>query len=248
MQQIQLNIIPFTAPVNQVTFSFYKEFQEGHCPMYIDTDLERLLDDIMTKNQQDASPWLYTDFGKPTKEAIILTIDLSIHTNFAAHYYRHLIFNYFKNGTANIMHRNFIKEIEVWILNENSKSDNYNVYNQFTIKVQHNKVTDGPELVLSFDGRTKVYKQSVSQMVGFPTEQFNWMNCDGVLHKWKKLPDGYKLKLDKVFPVVSNKLKPQLGIRFDTPDLSNRYPKYFLALNGKLLESRRSYAQRLVFR
>lgn len=231
MQQIQLNIIPFSAPVNQVIFPFYKEFQEGYCPMYIDSDLAGLLDDIMTKNQQDASPWLYTDFGNPARDAIMLTIDLAIYTNFAAHYYRHLIFSYFKNGVANIMQRSFIKEIEVWILNENSQSDKYKTYNQFTIKVQHNKVTEGPELVLSFDGRSKVYKQSVSEMIGFPTEQFNWMNCNGVLHKWAKLPDEYKLMLDKVFPVVSNKLKPQLGIRFDIPDLTNRYPKYFRALN-----------------
>lgn len=229
-QNLILNIIPFTAPVQQVTFPFYKEYKEGYCPMYIDTDLPGLLDDTMTKLEQADAPWLYTDFQQPQDGAIMLTIDLTTHTNFAAHYYRHLIFNHFRNGVAHIMHRNFIKEIEVWFLNDELRTGKYNEYNQYTIKIQHNKVTNGPELVLSYDGHTKVYKQNVKQMVGFATEKFNWMNCNGVLHKWKNLPDEHKLNLDKVFPVLSNKLKPELGIRFDSPDLTNRYPKYYKAL------------------
>lgn len=230
-QNLILNIIPFTASVQQVTFPFYKEYKEGYCPMFIDTDLHGLLDDTMTKLEQADAPWLYTDFQQPQDGAIMLTIDLTTHTNFAAHYYRHLIFNHFRNGVAHIMHRNFIKEIEVWFLNEELTGGKYNEYNQYTIKIQHNKVTNGPELVLSYDGHSKVYKQSVKQMVGFATEKFNWMNCNGVLHKWKYLPDEHKLNLDKIFPVLSNTLKPELGIRFDSPDLTNRYPKYYKALS-----------------
>jgi Piwi domain len=129
------------------------------------------------------------------------------------------------------MHRNFIKEIEVWILNEKTKNTAYDLYNQFTLKVQYNIANTNPEIVLSYDGTSKVYKKSVQDMVGFPTENFNWMNCDGALHKWKYLPEEWKLQSNKVFPVISNKLKPLLGIRYDIPDLNNRYPKYFTALN-----------------
>ena len=93
-------------------------------------------------------------------------------------------------------------------------------------------MSNGPELVISYDGTTKVYKQSVKEMVGFDTSKFNWMNCNGLLHKWADLPNEWKLNLDKVFPVLSNSLKPELGIRFDAPDLTNRYPKYFKAITG----------------
>lgn len=177
-----------------------------------------LLDGILTKLEQADLQWLYTDFKEPQEGALVLDIDLTLHTEFEAHYYRHLIFNHFKNGIAHIMHRNFTRDVEVWFLNEGSTSQKYNVYSQYTLKIQHNKVSNGPELVISYDGTTKVYKQSVKQMVGFDTAKFNWMNCNGILHRWKYLPDEHKLNLDKVFPVLSNTLKPELGIRFDRPD------------------------------
>lgn len=224
-QNLLLNVVPFNPPVQQVTFPFYKEYKEGYSAIFIDTELSGLLDGKMSKLEQADTIWLYTDFKEPQEEdAIILDIDLTQHTEFAAHYYRHLIFEYFKNGVAHIMHRNFTKQIQVWFLNTESKSDQYNAYKQFTLKVQHNKVSTGPELVVSYDGQTKVYKQSLAQLVGFPTDDFNWMNCNGVLHKWENLPDEWKLNLDKVFPVISNRMKPVLGIPFDTPDLAIATP------------------------
>ncbi|MDZ4810657.1 MAG: Piwi domain-containing protein [Bacteroidota bacterium] len=229
-QNLILNIIPFNPPVQQVSFPFYKEYKEGYCPCYIDDVMTGLLDGKMSKLEQVDTEWLYTDFKEPQDGALVLDIDITVHTDFAAHYYRHLVFTYFK-GVSDIMHRNFTKEVEVWFLNEGSTSDKYKVYGQYTLKVQHSKVTNGPELVVSFDGKTKVYKKSLSEMVGVPTGNFNWMNCNGILHKWDNLPPDAKLNLDKVFPVISNKLKPELGIRVDTPDLTNRYPKYFKALN-----------------
>ncbi len=231
-QNLILNIIPFTPPVQQVTFPFYKEYKEEYCPCYIDDVMTGLLDGKMSKLEQADTQWLYTDFKEPQEGALILDVDLTIHTEFAAHYYRHLIFNYFRNGVADIMHRNFIKEVEVWQLDAGNKNAKFNVYNQFTLKVQHNNISNGPVLVFSYDGRTKVFKQSVKEMVGFDTTNFNWMNCNGVLYKWNKLPDEHKLNLDKVYPVLSNKLKPQLNIAFDLPDLSNRYPAYHKALTG----------------
>ncbi len=231
-QNLTLNIIPFKPTVQQVTFAFYKEYKEGYCSFYVEEDMTGLLDGKMTLLEQADFPWLYTDFQDPKEGALILDIDLTVHTDFAAHYYRHLIFNHFKNGVAHIMHRNFTKEVEVWFLKESSNSEKYYVYNQYTLKIQHSKLSNGPELVIAYDGTTKVLKQSVKQMVGFDTAKFNWINCNGILHRWKYLPDEHKLNLDKVFPVVSNFLKPELGIRFDAPDLTNRYPKYQKAITG----------------
>ena len=231
-QNLILNIVPFKPAVQQLTFAFYKEYQPGFAPFYIDEDMPGLLDSVLTKLEQADLQWLYTDFKEPKEGAMVLDVDLAVHTDFAAHYYRHLIANYFKNGVAHIMHRNFTKEVEVWFLNEGSTSAKYNVYSQYTLKIQHSKISNGPELVIAYDGNTKVYKQSVKQMVGFDTSKFNWMNCNGILHRMDSLPDEHKLNLDKVFPVLSNKLKPELGVSFDIPDLTNRYPKYHKAITG----------------
>jgi hypothetical protein len=41
----------------------------------------------------------------------------------------------------------------------------------FTLKVQHNRANDGPELVVSFDGTTKVLNKSIAEIHNFKTER-----------------------------------------------------------------------------
>ena len=65
----------------------------------------------------------------------------------------------------------------------------------------------------------------------FDYSKINWVNCDGELHQYKNMPERYKLMQHKLFPVLSNNLKPQLGVAFDVPDFRNRYPKYRNLLN-----------------
>nr|MBK9649748.1 hypothetical protein [Bacteroidota bacterium] len=223
-QQLLLNIIPFTAPIREAEFAFYKTWQEGYCPISKD-DLKGAIEDEIKDEDFDEGNWLYTDFLPAKENAIPLNIDLTKCTRFAQHYYRHLIRQYFI-GVADVWRNNFTNEVEVWILNPKAGSDTYKVYNQFTLKVQHSRITEGPELVLSYDGKTKVYNTSLKDMVNFETDNYNWINCDGELHRYKYLPDRHKLNLDKLFPVLSNRLKPHLGIAFDIPDFSNRYPRY----------------------
>ena len=173
--------------------------------------------------------WLYTDFLPAKEDAIVITVNLTDCKYFAQHYYRHIIRNHFK-GVADIMRKNFTNEIEVWFHNTKSTSTKFKVYNQFTLKVQHSRITDGPELVLSYDGTTKVYNKSIAEIQNFQTENYNWINCNGELNRWKYLTDDQKLNHEKNYPVVSNKLKPHFDIAFDIPDFKNRYPKYFTNL------------------
>jgi hypothetical protein len=170
--------------------------------------------------------WLYTDFAPAKENAIIISVNLNECKYFAQHYYRHLIRTHFK-GVADIMRKNFTNEIEVWFHNTKASSTKFKVYNQFTLKVQHNRVTEGPELVVSFDGTTKVLNKSIAEIHNFKTELYNWINCNGELNRWKYLTDEQKLNHEKNYPVVSNTLKPHFDIAFDVPDFKNRYPKYF---------------------
>lgn len=228
-QTIQLNIIPFTPPIQEAIFAFYTKRLEGYCPIHKD-DLQGVLEGLVNEDELEYGQWLYTDFQPAKKGAILIEINLSECPRFASHYYRYLIRNYF-TGIADIMHKNFTNEIEVWFHNTNSSNPKYNVYNQFTLKIQYGRVSDGPELVVSFDGTSKVYKQSIAQIPNFKTEFYNWINCDGILNRWKYLTDEQKLNHEKNYPVVSNTLKPHFGIAFDVPDFKNRYPKYFNLLN-----------------
>jgi hypothetical protein len=223
-QQLQLNVIPFTPPVQEAVFAFYTKREYGFCRIHKD-DLNDLTEGVIDENQLDQGQWLYTDFQPPKKDAILFSVNLKECIHFASHYYRHLIRNHFKD-VADIMHSNFTSEIEVWILNTKSNSPKFKVYNQFTLKVQHGRVTDGPELVLSYDGTTKVLTKSISEIYNFNTNLFNWIVCNGVIYKWKYRPADVINQPANCFPVLSNTLKPHFEIAFDVPVLQNRYPKY----------------------
>ena len=228
MQNLILNILPFKAPIKEKQFAFYTKKQDGFCPIHID-DLQGLTEGIVNTDDLDWGQWLYTDFQAPRKDAITLLVNLEECIHFAAHYYRHIIREHFK-GIADAMRPSFTKEIEVWFKHHEQKNHATTTYNLFTLKIQHERITEGPELVISYDGQTKVLNRSLAELGSVDTSQLNWIKADKELHKYKYLPLDYKQHLDKLNIVLTNKLKPAFDIAFDIPDSSNRYPKYWKLL------------------
>ncbi len=159
-QTIKLNVIPFDVPVAEVEFAFYTTNHDNYCRIHKD-DLNDLFEDKIHESELHEGQWLYTDFQPAKENAIRIKVNLYDNVYFSLHYYRYLIRNYF-SGKADIMHSNFTKEIEVYFQNKQLSDNLYKVYNQFTLKVQHSRFTDGPELVVSYDGTTKVYNKSLA--------------------------------------------------------------------------------------
>ncbi|MBL0069529.1 MAG: hypothetical protein IPP39_13935 [Chitinophagaceae bacterium] len=93
-------------------------------------------------------------FSTTKGRGIEIEIDLTIHLQFAEHYDRYLISNYFR-AIAPIMRRNFTKEVELWVLDTTLKGKDYNQYYKFTLAVQHS-VNKTPELIVSYDGNSRV--------------------------------------------------------------------------------------------
>jgi hypothetical protein len=229
-QSLLLNVIPFSAPAGKNTFAFYREKLPGCVPIF-KKDFHDLLEGHFTRLEMIELEKLYTDFEAPKPGAFLLDIDLSKAPRFANHYYRYLIRKHF-TGIADIMHQDFTSETEVWFHDRAASTSKYNLYNQFTLKVQYARVTDRHEIVLSFDGTTKVLTRSIAHIYDFQTELYNWVNCDGVLHRWRYLPQEWKNNLDKCFPVISNPLKPLFEIAYDVPNLKNRYPRFLNMLQS----------------
>ena len=228
MQQIQLNIIPFAAPFTTATFAFYNNpnlaTEEGYFPIF-KYDLEGLLDDKFSVLELLELEKLYTNFQPAQEGAIELEINLTQTTRFANHYYRYLIRQYFV-GKVDIMQQNFTSETEVWIHDTQKSNSKYNQYNQFTLKVQHNRVTEGAELVVSYDGTTRVLTSSVLSIENLDTNLYSYIVCKGVLYKFKYRPSHIIAIPEENFPVVNNTLKPHFQIAHDVPPSRNRYPEY----------------------
>ena len=180
-QKIQLNIIPFTPPAKMLSFAFYKEWFPGAYPVFISVELLPLVQHYHQPDpQKPETRWLYSDFQQLRENGIELEIDLEVHLQFAEHYYRFLTSNYFRN-IAPIMRRNFTQEIELWMLDTTLNHIEYNQYYKFTLAVQHS-VNKTPELIVSYDGNSRVLKKSITELPGLDTLIYRWMNFQGWLY------------------------------------------------------------------
>lgn len=221
MQQIQLNIIPFKPVSVKLTFAFYGEKQKGFAPIYWD----KLLDEFPEGRDATLKNY-YTDFQLARDGAIVKEIVFTHAVTFSFHYYRYLILNYFKSIEGTIVFPNFTRDIEVWFEDKTSLNKIYRLYDNFTIKVQHKQVTQGYELVLAYNGTSKVLRQSIADITDFDTEKYNLINCNGSLYKYDNMPEDVKQHQETLFPVLSNALKKEFNIEPDEITIENRYKPY----------------------
>ena len=56
----------------------------------------------------------YIDFQEPREGAITKEVKFADAINFSLHYFRHLVFNYFKSIEGAIIFPNYVDDIEVW--------------------------------------------------------------------------------------------------------------------------------------
>ena len=73
-QSLQLNIIPFSSPVKEITLPFYIGGREGYYGLFLDEEVKELVGDRMSKLELFENKRIYTDFGTPQKDAIELTM------------------------------------------------------------------------------------------------------------------------------------------------------------------------------
>ncbi|NOT36880.1 MAG: hypothetical protein HOP11_05850 [Saprospiraceae bacterium] len=231
-QSLQLNIIPFLAPVKEITLPFSIGKKQGFYGLYLDEEVLQLAGENITPAILEENNRIYTDFGTPKEDSFLITVDIAKTPSIAIHYFKHLIYSYFRNGVAHIMQRNFTDDIEVWFLNTEEKRNEYNLYNKFTLKVNYANVTDGFELVVSYDGTSRVSKKSLKEMPGFETTKLHLVNSNGLVRTWEYLDPQEKLHLDKIFPIIGNTLYQTYSITYELPDNKNRYPRYFKPINA----------------
>lgn len=130
------------------------------------------------------------------------------------------------------MRRNFTKEVEIWMLDTTLKNKEYNQYYKFTLAIQHS-VDNTPELIVSYDGYSRVLKNSMAQLPNLDTLIYRWMNYRGFLYHWgENFPDEALQHQDEIFPVISNQLGTELDIIFPKPDRYNRYPFFYKLITG----------------
>ncbi len=222
MQQIQLNVIQFSPVATSGTFSFYSEKQVGFAPIYWEK--------IMSTFPEGRDPThknFYTDFKLAREDALTTEVEFANAINFSLHYLRHIVFNYFKNIEGAIVFPNYIDDIEVWFKDPNHKHKIYQLYHNFTLKVQYSQVSyHNYEFVLAYNGTSKILHKSIAEIADFDTTKYNQINCNGTVYKYDRMPEELRQNQETLFPILSNTLKKEFVTEKEELKRENRYPVY----------------------
>ena len=135
MQQIQLNIIPFTPVITTLQAGLYKQKIEGYASLH-KGEYPRILWEKFEDELKEISH-LYCNFTDTDNADYTEEVNITQSTNFGLHYFRYLIYNYLQSK-VDVAFPNFINDVEVWQHDKSKSTTKYNQYNKFTLKVQNN--------------------------------------------------------------------------------------------------------------
>ncbi|MCB0536204.1 MAG: hypothetical protein KDE33_01630 [Bacteroidetes bacterium] len=215
-----LNILTFNAPSEPKEFQFITEKTEGYKPLR-KAEYPFSLWQKHEAELQDCKR-LYCNFSINGQADFSAEVDLVRSSNFGIHYFNHLIRSYFEE-VADVVYPNFVDDTEVWFKADDESDEKLQAYRKYTIKVQHGKISDAYELVVSYDGVSKTLKKSLQELQAVPPELFTWHKFKNTLVKADKLTSDQKQHIDELFPLLSNKLRAYFNIKVKLGKKKNKY-------------------------
>ena len=244
---LTFNILTFNHPSEEYSFFFYKDESDNlqrvhknlvpkevmetfgeqeHYYMSFDINSEGAL--TVTKKSKPVSHQLLDEHGKEfwKKEE-----NSAFSKSILKRYYNRLIHNYFESLGC-LVKPNFVNDVEVWV-REKCENDDYAFFMKFTIKVQIARITNQPELLISYEGKSKLFKNSVEHLMDrIAPEHFNWVVFEEHLFHYEKLTQEGKRNLQSVFPVWNFDIRNDLQQRTAAPERGNRYINYLKYIKG----------------
>jgi len=241
-QNLTFNILTFAHPFDELTLLFYNKELEG---------LNRIHKSLVPTEvieQFGEQEHYYTSFDKPLDEFLPVTKSLTptyiesskkdgkptrtkvenscFGFSILKRFYTYKIHTYFiDNGY--IVKPNFVDDIEVWLPSSVSQDKDYHYFDKYTLKIQIARITSNPELLLSFDGTSKVFKKSIASFhQQIAPEYFNWVMYNDKLFKFDELPEEARRNYNTVFPVWNFNIRIALNQGVEAPERGNKYLKY----------------------
>lgn len=229
-----INVLTFSHPVKEKTFGFKRQKQSGHSPLR----RGEFPKELWATHQHELSDLkhLYCDFTTSENVDYTTSVDLTKSIRFAKHYYHFRIAQYFKQ-VAHVVHPNFVNAATIWFEAPGESTYQYTLYYKFTLSVRLAIMTDKPELIVSFDGTSKVLKKNILQLV---SEDIGTGNLNGLVRKgeliyYDELTAEDNNDLDEFYPVLNPDLADALKLAPEPrPRNDDRYANYFKNINGLL--------------
>jgi len=213
-EHLKTNVLTFDWPKKTPTFYFtIDELKDSH-PIHKSKFSKQICNafkDIGINNLDQ----IYTTFIIKTSNSIGVKINLTDYKELSIYkqFLKHQIRNYCKEQGF-IVTKNFVRNIQVWLPTK-AVSKDYTLYLKFAFKLQFAKLTELPEMIISYDGTSKVLNTSVQEIED--TEDVK--KC---IYKNKII--NYQMPLDT----------PEKEEAFNQIDFNNAYPIFNLQLAKQL--------------
>lgn len=222
-----INVLTFPYPKEEKTFGFKTTKTNGESPLRKSEYPKELWS--THKHELQNIDRLYCDFRTTENCKYITPVDLTKSLFFSKHYYNFLIHEYFKK-VADVVYPNFIRQNEIWFKSINNSTSSYTLYYKFTLTVQLALVSGLPELVVAFDGTSRVSKKSIHDLTN---KNINTDLCKTVIYnkkiyKYKELPKDANNHLSEIHPILRTELIDALRISLPSYKKNeNKYRDYF---------------------
>ncbi len=229
-----VNILTFSHPEEIKEFGFKLNKEEGHSPLRRGEFPRELWAEH--HNELADIKNLYCNFKTTENCQYITKVDFTKSIYFAKHYYHFRIAEYFKD-VAHVVHPNFINAATIWFESQSESTAVFKLYYKFTLSVRLSTVTKQPELIVSFDGKSKVLKKSILQLLSddIATENLHWLVRNGVLVNYEDFTDEDNNFLDEFYPVLNRDLADALKFAPNPPKKNDdKYVNYLKNINGLL--------------
>jgi hypothetical protein len=229
---LTFNILTFDHPFETQTMYFSKE-DNGKCHSIHKSIFPVNIDSIFPGISKNGCENVFTTFTGEKKGFLPLSVTFeSENPDFIKRFYDRQINHYFRVIKEQIVKVGFIKENQVWVYSKKNSTAQWDVYEKFSLKVQIKTVSKFPELMLSYDGLSKVLKQSAADLIHQVSPTcFNWVLHKKQLRKWEYLTDEDVPDYDQFYPVLNKKLEAALHIPVEASPKDNRYIKYWEKVN-----------------
>ena len=242
-QNLHFNLLTFTQPTNDLTLYFSKDEDGTLVRCNKITVPEEVVEHFGEKDFYYTSLTRKTEGYFPvTKKTVTLKtttvtedgeeVETSIPNSafsfsLLRKHYNSLISEYFRNLGCLVM-PNFINATEVWLPTiETGSEPQYNFYKKFTVKVQQGVITKGWEILLVYEGKSKVFKKSVLELSDeVSPSAYKYIVFRNGLYTYRDRPQIVSDNLKEAYPVWNLDIRREMNLPTPAPDRINKYVKF----------------------
>lgn len=172
--------------------------------------------------------FVYSGFNEDT-EGFKVNIDLASCPLVGRAWYTHKIRELLANETS-YHQSNFLKDTQFWCTDDAGSNAHWRSFHKFTLRVQTDYITGRTELLISYDGRSYILKQSMSDLREngeWDTRMVKTVAFRKRIYSYEKRPNEALYAPDEVFPLLNREMATHLKLNYPFTMISNKYDLFY---------------------